>query len=371
MHSINAYIFLLATIALVISHSLARPLTAIRAKDCLVFIIALLLTAYSIRESIGGVGFESDNDASRVYARTLAQLTAANEQDDRTQKRVVLIVGSSLTAMGLNPRWIEDALSSSRSDVEIHTFSVGGLNIFEQDYYVDKLIEELARPPDIILLEVSHVWDEKIPVGWPKSSLLARRAIVYSDLTRAFWATRLLADHPEPFTSDVRSIGVVFANAIHRLLNLGTLNTLVRRDEIAPLDSFTPFNTTKDNFSTRDLERGLRDLEAPLPNFLAADSIGRPLRRFREYQRDKYQTRGVPTIGYFSPPSLDLEHRTHAKAFCATAEERFCSDAEASTLRVSLSGEQIWFNQYHLQEPGAKLYSSWLATEISHSGLLR
>jgi len=90
---------------------------------------------------------------------------------------------------------------------------------------------------------------------------------------------------------------------------------------------------------------------------------------FRNVQADYARAAGVNEVGYYMPPTVHPGRRSYFEAACAEHVGADCISGNDPALLEQLPPE-LWRDDRHLLEPGAVIYTAWLADQLVESGLL-
>jgi hypothetical protein len=298
-----------------------------------------------------------------AFHELLHQLT---DYDD--ERYVVLLIGSSYTAVGIDPEGLARILSGSGRAAIVHRLAVGGAPHIERLHYLKEYLARAKRKPELVLFEIAGGYDSG-PLYQVHQMRFSDRMVAAMDGESAWWALRYLAGADQLslqqrliFASEI--LGELAAHVSH----VGFFWNSAPSDEAAILgteESPPPTHLT-DRETAELLERaaGGRDLKPDWPREVPT----RWMSAFIAEEIATLQRYGASRLGFYSVPSMQAGDVAYARRFCAAMSDFPCIVGEEPELLAALRYGADWYNFDHLQGAGRDVFTRWLGDRLIEMG---
>lgn len=297
--------------------------------------------------------------------------------DYRTDRPIVLLVGSSLTQYGIDEAALAERLTAQGHPAAVLRLGFGGMSIPEQIYYIRRYLATAQRKPDVVLFEVSGQY-QLLPLLQLQEHKFSGREIAAMDsdnlrLSLA-WALGADGDRTERLELTASLLGHF---ALHEL-HLGALPNSLWSSAVRAADFAGDAPKTKHASDTEiaaDLAHG-QSQEALSTEFLAPgvplpDAV--PTAWAQGAIREEialFRAAGVTRFGFFAPPSRIADETVYGRLFCRGMSEFPCLPMDDAAFLATLGHDEDWLDTSHLHGPGRELYTAWLADRLATSGVL-
>ena len=329
-------------------------------------------TAAGVRQVLeaGGISFSCRSEG-------LVRHAVARFESEPAARNVVVLVGSSYTARGLNGELLERKLHDLGLPVSVIQLSRAGSNHLERYWSYRRFLrligtrgrQTLLKRRVLVMLEVSSFYGV-----WPFGKQFeanAGTAEVYAYLDPPGVVSALLALRGHPGSGRTRWMlaGKILRHGTVNALNIGARS--LRRAHVQPVAGFRPLRFAKTGYSFvgLDLVREVLNQSSDIPSRHAgwygawfADAIEGPLLATSAAFR--------PDLAYFVMPTC----RSHEMQ-CAIATGQAVTDHPVlapteGKLIEALDHEMHWYDDGHLQQTGAAIVTGWLAYRLVEQGIL-
>ena len=284
---------------------------------------------------------------------------------------VVLLVGSSFTQQGIDPKVLEETIGTSGHDVEVLPLAVGGLSHLERLYYLKEYLARAKRIPRLVLFEIAGGYDSG-PLFQLHQMRFSDRMVAVMDGSSAWWAFRwLFGGDAGDLTTRVVLSGEVLAHLGLHATHLGFLWNSTRADQPSgqdPLALPTKVQHFADDEVAQLVDRAAatRDLRPDWPQTVPTDW----LRTFLEAEISLLRRRGVGQFAFYSVPTMQGANAAYARRFCAAMPNFACIVGEDPQLLAGLQRDVDWYDFDHLHGEGRRLYTRWLGHRLLADNIL-
>jgi hypothetical protein len=277
----------------------------------------------------------------KVYNEALAQIDAM--PDSATVPRL-LLVGSSRTARDVDGNFLSKALARSGSHAQVLQLSSPGSYAFEQDYYLDRLLEESQRVPDYVFIELGSDFRGALdPENRYKNDPIA-----FHDLSRAYDILSTRLDK-----GGVELAAVTIGHTIAYYMHLGIVRYLTPAGEERRA-GFLPEPLPSDAPSKELIKQNL-STQVTLP------PISSEIIEYRLKQRERLLGSGIANVIFVAYPTAAPETRARIESLCAAL--RPCISLNDSKTLELLDGP-YWTDLNHLTDVGARSLTEAFAPHI-------
>ncbi|MBV8213019.1 MAG: hypothetical protein JOZ08_07295 [Verrucomicrobia bacterium] len=286
---------------------------------------------------------------------------------------VIVVEGSSLTMNGLDGNRVQQVLTEQGIPSLVIQLSFAGANHAERYEYLKEFVE--ALPPNQVeaLRRVKLILCREVELGYDKNPLSnflrngstgrSLRYLAPSQLPMIFsW----LALKYRPITW-IREHTLLTNLGGCALFNLFHVGYLTRMQDISPPSKTAPFipNLTQSpNFAPKGSLETVPDpgLDKRLTSTFA-ENLAWQRKRDSDF-RDVF--RGLPVSEcFFAFPSWSKQNADYnVWKRRQPGKERFF-DGDGTPLMAKLSPLSLWYDELHLQEPGAEIYSAEFAKYLA------
>lgn len=322
------------------------------------FVAGLVAMALLLRVVFGGLGIGRTTDFDRVVNAAVA----AASQDDAP---LIIFTGASYSRNALDDETLTQALRARGFPHRAINLSLEAASMLERQAHLEAFIDRSGRIPDVVFIEVARDFDMRVAQFFDNSKFSARGIEQFGPV-ETVWTLRGLTNGACPGAAgcvkDTAFLGLHFA------LNAANVGLGARGEpagQAGDLASYDPQDTPREEIDL--LDRGLALTAAPD----VSPVTGPPWARdFRQAWRAHLTRQGVGRTGYYFPPVIEANKRAYAEGLCrGELSDPVCIAPQDEALLDALD-DDVWFDRSHLLDPGAQLYSSWLAGKIAESGIL-
>lgn len=322
------------------------------------FVGGLVITALLLRVLFGGLGIGRTTDFDRVVNAAVALAG----QDDAP---LIVFTGASYSRNALDDETLTQALRARGFPHRAINLSLEAASMLEREAHLEAFMERSGRVPDVIFIEIARDFDMRVAQFFDNSKFSARGIEQFGPVESA-WTLRGLAGGACPGAAgcvkDTAFLG------LHVALNAANIGLGARGQSAAQageLASYDPQDTPREEIDLLDRALGLSG-EPDISPITGPDWA----RDFRQAWRARLARQGVDAIGYYFPPVIDAGKRAYAEGLCrGELSDLVCIAPQDEALLDALDAD-VWFDRSHLLDPGAQLYSTWLAGKIAESGIL-
>jgi hypothetical protein len=334
---------------------------------------ALALAGFVAADALLGVACTSLGLTPRL--QTMQMLKYLVER--QTDRPILLLVGSSLTQYDIDEAELEQALEAAGHPMTVLRLGFGGMSAPERLYYIRRYLAAARHRPALVWFEISAYYDL-----WPLKQLeqnrYSTRAVAAMDAATLRlsldWALGPDAPPTERWGLAADLIGHF---ALH-VSQAGFLANSVWPDQLAA-DAFAGTPPKTKHFVDADIAAdlaatdGARTLSADLlaPGAALPQTIPSAwARRALGKQIDLFRRAGAISFGFYAPPARMPDEGAYARLFCRARPGEPCLIASDPTLLAALGHDEAWLDETHLQGPGRRRYTDWLAAQLAASGTL-
>ena len=322
------------------------------------FLLGLVATAVMLRLVFGGIGLGRTTDFDRV-------VNAAIETARRDPAPLIVFTGASYSRNALDDERLTAALRARGHPHRAINLSLEAASMLEREAHLRAFVSRSGRVPDIVLIEVAEDFDRRVAQFFDNSKFSARGIEQFGPAETA-WTLRGLAGGACPGISGCLK-DAVFLGA-HTGLNAANIGLGAKGqtpDKAGALASYDPQGEPREEIDLMDRGVGLtgRPEVSPLQGPTWA-------RAFRETWRSRLAREGVDRVGYYFPPVIDAGLRAYAEGLCRGELSGHVCIAPQDEKLLSALDADVWFDRSHLLDPGAEIYTAWLADRLERSGIL-
>ena len=315
------------------------------------------------------VGLERIHFASQLVTN-LVNLT------DPARNQIVL-VGSSQTAQGIDGAQLEKELRQGGHDFQIIQLSVPALFNIESDYLLERYLARSPHRPTAIFIDVGFD-SEYLPAidqrrnggavaasDWPHTIQRIKR------VWRRYREDIKLSGFSKP-AQTLKYGFEFFAETIDAIdfltCNLTYCAELLQLDPNVPgqytvgtqlLYGHAPYAKASEMRTRAELACGTGS--PVIPADLMEPSVG-----FRRWQVQKYLGLGIPIVGFFYPPNLDIGKSCFETRFCERVSPHSCLLLNGTHLLDGLDNYERWYDSHHVNNLGVPILTSALAIDIAN-----
>lgn len=330
------------------------------------FLIATLVTICGIALVLHSLDFVLADVGEAIVKSQIGKLR--QEQASHIPKNLIIIEGSSQTALGVDYDAVEKQLRDAGYDVAVIQLSGAGGNHLERYTLLSRMAEEMQReglstsPNTRLMLEVAPEYDEN-PVIFFLANKDTLRGYHYSTLSNLWFAHRSL--QIARGNPNYAALGAILRGALMSMFDIGLLPQMRRFDDLEPAPPFGPASRPAPNFHFRPFaaDKYVRKPAPPIdPKWI----------RFARYRAERIRTLyggEAARVGYFSVPTVGYDKQMrYAHSFCHWKGAGVCIDATDPSLYGALDSADDFYNRGHLSAKGAEIYSRYFAQQLIAQG---
>jgi hypothetical protein len=290
--------------------------------------------------------------------------------DVETDRPILLLVGSSLAQYGVDETALETALDAAGHPMTVIRLGFGGLSIPDRLYYIRQYLALAKRKPAAVLFEVSAYYDLK-PLKQFEQNLFTRREITVMDAgTLRLSLEWVLGPEGDPSQRVTLAAELLAHFALHALqagfLPNSAWLTALPANPARGMPPKTGHFTEAE--ITADLAAGQSGQTLSAEATVPGVPVAVPTRWVRQATQEAtalFRAGGVTRFGFFAPPSPRPDEAIYARQFCVAMTDYPCIAAEDPALIAALGHDEDWLDKTHLQGPGRRLYTVWLAARLA------
>ncbi|MGY1425768.1 hypothetical protein [Lysobacter sp. A289] len=281
----------------------------------------------------------------------------------------VILDGGSYTARGVDDASLEKRLSKKiGAPIQVLTLALPGGNQLERWSVLQNglaLLNEGERDAflasrKILLLEI-HAQYDRYPLVQLTRNRHTDRAYAYLGPRVALEASRLDYGSMDSKATAQQWVDV----AVHAAINafdVGSATRVVEASTVEPGGGYDPLTKAARGFRYGGMKPVLKSLKkAPL------DTHALPLANIerRRARIEALVAGGSMSTMYFSVPTPRVFDLQYARAFCKNFAGSVCVDHSHWGLLHRLDSKQFWYDNGHMQQRGAEIYTRWLARQLA------
>jgi hypothetical protein len=357
-----AYFLVLAGLIIGAYHLMPRPRPGRLSTGCVLIVIGFIAAQGALSGAIRALGL-----TPKGPLHDLVQYLTSYDGD----RPVVLLVGSSFTQQGIDPKVLAETIGASGHNVAVLPLAVGGLSHLERLYYLREYLARAKRTPQLVLFEIAGGYDSG-PLFQLDQMRFSDRMVAMMDGSSAWWALRWLVGRDAgDLTNRIVLIGEVFAHLGLHSGHLGFLWNSTQADQPSGHDPLA-LPTKVEHFTDNDVARLVdqaaqtRELRPDWPQTVPTQWF----RTFLEAEISLLRRHGVGRFAFYSVPTMQGANAAYARRFCAAMPDFACIVGEDPQLLAGLQKDIDWYDFDHLHGEGRRLFTQWLAGHLLAADIL-
>ena len=280
-------------------------------------------------------------------------------------KAQVLVIGSSLTALGVDNDLITRDLKAKGYPVQVLNLAKVGTMMISQDDELDEYLARAKKIPEFVFIEVGpEYWTDTGAIG--PSDAYTSNAIADHGIDQFASRAKSIAAYPGSPAQKFNEYWDLASYTLFNAFDFGLSGQLATDDQVRARNGFLVRQTRRHHVTVTKAEvdevvkpAGLLFKTGPLPESL------RFVLGFRRMQIAKLKARGVKVVGFFQPEVPSLVVREYGLQVCHELQGVPCIIADDPVLQRKLDNPAMWYDRLHLLRPGAEIYSEWLAGKFA------
>jgi len=314
--------------------------------------------------------FQLDNPDEGVIKAQIETMQA--DQAKGIPKNLVIIEGSSQTALGVDGASIERELRQAGYDTTVVTLAGLGGNHLERYKLLTRWAKEVKRhhlalsPNTRLLLEVAPGYDNN-PMRFIDRNKDTLRAYYYATLPNVVYTMQSMHVINKLYDDTaIEEFTDVTADALMSSLKIGLLPYMRRFDGVDPISAFAPARTGVYKMKPYDPEHFVKTPPLPL------DPIWTDFSTFRAHKMAVAVGDSITEVDYFSVPVMPRQDKAleYAHSFCAWRKPAPCIDSTDPAIYGAVDAPQYHYNRDHLSKSGAAVYSHYFAQQLIAQGVV-
>ena len=332
--------------------------------------IAAIIASGSVLFYFGD--FVLDGDDEQILKAQIDHVSAA-ETNGHIPRNLLIIDGSSQTALGLDTARVEADLRSRGYDVTIVDLSLVGGNLLER-YTLDERFKDEMRRHGLaygsntrLLLELHPKYDAD-PLRFFNVNEKAARTYYYANLSNLYFTINYYQESNRIFDAKtISSLGDMLSHCFLWSFKIGFVPEMKRFDSLVGESPYAPKEGQYETFtfSTYDADRYTR-LDSNIVSDTSFASLAIRVARLKGLFSSS-----IKETDYFLVPSLDHVKMQYGHAYCATHKSEACIDSSNPKLLSQLDNAQYWLNRDHLNNEGSPVFSAYFADELVAQAVVR
>lgn len=347
-----------AGLALFGAHMLRLPAGGGRIGAGGAFLVGLLASALIIKAIAGVAGIGRTTDFDRVVNRAVA----IARQDPAP---LLVFSGASYSRNALDDERLTAALRARGHDVRAINLSLEAASMLERRDHLAAFMERSGRVPDLVFIEVAGHFDHHVAQFFGNSKF-SMRGIEQFGLSETAWTGLGIVEGACPgLTGCLKAAALTASHFALNALNVGLIARGERPEAVGQMASYDPQDTPRERVDPDQRSSGLARQGEVVP------ARGPQwARSVRAIQRKHLARAGVEAVGYYFPPVIDPGARAYLAGLCAGELSGLACFAPRDPVLLGQLDAPVWFDDSHLLDKGAGVYTRWLATQLVASGLL-
>lgn len=326
------------------------------------FIFAAVATLCILNMGLDLAGYVVDCADEQILKANLDQVRS--DYAGHVPRNLVVIEGSSQTALALDAQAIEEKLRGWGYDVTVVDLAISGGNLLERYTLMQRFTMEMRRrglpyaSNTRLLFELHPDYDHE-PLRFFAFYEDTLQTYHYSEFSNLLYAWRAYRGAGGALDKQALStFGDFLSHCIVWTFKIGLLPKMQKFDLLTPMQAFTPYDgPVKTNGYNR---RAFPDLVAKKgTKGISAQAMNRRVQRVTSLFGD-----GLSGYGYFLIPSLDRRKMNYGHAVCARRLAPVCIDASDPSIYKTLDASHDYYNRDHLNREGARIYSDYFARQL-------
>lgn len=278
-------------------------------------------------------------------------------------KTQLLLMGSSLTALGVDNDLITADLKARGYPVQVLSLAKMGTAMIEQDDELDDYLSRAKKVPEFVFFEIGpEYWSDTAALG--AGERYTSNAIASHGVKRFAARAESIAAYPAPPSERFDKYSDLVTYTLFNLFDFGLSGQLVPDDQVVGQNGFIVRNVRRHNVTVSQAQIDELAQPATLPTGSPPPNL-RFVLAFRQRQIAELKARGVKVVGFFQPELPSPEQRGYGLQMCRELRDMPCIIAEDPALRRKLDDPAMWYNGLHLLHPGAEVYSKWLSGKFA------
>jgi len=309
--------------------------------------------------------FVVDGDDEQILKAQIDHVAAA-EANGHIPRNLLIIDGSSQTALGLDIAAVEADLGSRGYDTTIVDLSLVGGNLLERYTLDERFKDEMQRhrlsygSNTRLLLELHPKYDAD-PLRFFDVNVKAARTYYYANLGNLYFTVNYYLESNRRFDAKtINILGDMLSHCFVWSFKIGFMPEMKYFDALSDLPPYTPetgqYETFVFNRYDAHMYTRLDPRIAVQPSFLGLEVHTNRL-------KDLFSN-SIGEVGYFLVPSLDRIKMQYGHTYCVTHKNSACIDSSNPTLLNQLDNAQYWLNRDHLNSEGSPVFSAYFADEL-------
>ncbi len=346
-----------AFLALIGAHLLRAPGRTHLFGAIIPFLIGLVAAAIAIK----AVTQTADFGLTTPFDGFVNQAVITAKEDDAP---LIIFSGASFSRNAVDEVRLTEALRKRGFPHRVVSLSLEAASLVERDTHLQAYISQAPNKPALVFWEIAETTDKR-PTFIFGNSKFSVRAIDQFDPRGTVWAATGLAGGGCAGAVDcVKESGFLATHAALNAVNVGLIGQGDFTRNAPPMRAFEGPLEPREEIAPADRQKQL----ATATEIAPADGLKWAM-NFRALQRARLQQDGI-SVAYYFPPVIDPAPRAFAANVCAGELKAFkCIAPTDPALLQKLDGD-YWLDGAHLLDPGAVVYTEWLADQIVASGVL-
>jgi hypothetical protein len=326
------------------------------------FILATLATLFLMDAGLGLSGFVVDFTDEQILKANMDRVQA--DFTGHTPRNLLVLEGSSQSALGLDAGRIEDDLRHAGYDVTVVDLAISGGNLLERYTLMRRFTAEMHQrgipyPANTRVLFELHPQYDRDPLRFFSYYKDTLQTYYYSRFSNFFYAWHAYRDAGGAVDKlALTTFGDFFSHCMVWTFKIGMLPKMQEFDRLTPMQPFTPFDgpPARGTYKQQDFP----DLRTRYrPGVVHVDAIDRRTQRAAALFGDNLSGEGFFLVPSRDPRKMDYGHRA-----CGMALAPVCIDSSGPDIYGALPGKTSYYDRDHLNTGGARIYSDWFAQQL-------
>lgn len=279
-------------------------------------------------------------------------------------KAHVVLIGSSLTALGVDNALVTRELQAKGYSIQVVNLARLGSDMISEEYVLDYYLAHVKKVPEYVFIEIGP--ESFADPGAMGGDRLDGESIADHGVDRAWSRARSIYAYPGPPSQKFDDYWKLATHALFNAFDFGLSGQLVADAEVQARPGFLVRHTRRHHM--RAIKSDIDEVITPAHLLSQDGALPTSLRfvlAFRRMQIHKLRALGVKVVGFYEPEVPSAQTRDYGMQECHELRGVPCILAGDPALQRKLDDTSMWYDDLHLLYPGAEVYSTWLANRLT------
>lgn len=309
--------------------------------------------------------------AQRIHI--VSKLISTEVAKTDPMRNQIVLIGSSQTQQQIDNVLLEKLLNQNGVHYQVIQLAIPALFNIEADAVLEEYLARTPHRPTAIFIDTGFDAEYLPAIDQRRDGL----AVAASDwphtwqrIKRSWLRHGTDTSGPEPVATRINHAMNFLSDVIDSfdffLCNVSNCGKLRQLDPtvpgqyaagVAPLSGHDP--NFKASLVLAPAALACRTESQKMPADLIEPSLS-----FRRWQAKKYTAMGVPMVGFYYPPNLDVRSACFQKEFCNRIGTYPCLTLDDRSFLVDLNSYDMWYDPHHVNNLGVPIFTAAFARDI-------